>query len=166
MRKIELVELCDETMNELNEYELDYIAMIAYKKQAIMCHKGKLSKKMMLETLAIINVIKQLKSLNLLKKKKDFTPIVGEFITQYDLVPIHGKQSSFYGKAKVFIDENNNRVLYSYNTPIILKKNDGTLVRLWDGYSYTTGKHIKSFCGLNKEQFLDLEVKKLNHIQR
>lgn len=35
----------------------------------------------------------------------------------------------------------------------------GSLVRLWGGWSNTTGKHIKAFCGLNKAGFMGLEHK-------
>lgn len=47
--------------------------------------------------------------------------------------------------------------LYSYNTPIIKRLSNGSLVRLWGGWSNTTGKHIKAFCGLNKAGFMGLE---------
>ena len=30
------------------------------------------------------------------------------------------------------------------------------LVRLWDGWSATTGRHIKAFCGLNKAAYMAL----------
>lgn len=73
---------------------------------------------------------------------------------KYDLVPTNRK--SFYGKAIVKIDEAGNKTLYSYNTPIIKRSNSGELVRLWDGWSATTGRHIKAFCGLNKAGFMAL----------
>ena len=72
---------------------------------------------------------------------------------QFELMPNNG-QKSFYGKAIVMIDNDGTQTLYSYNTPIIRKPLNGPLVRLWDGWSATTGKHIKSFCGLNKAEFL------------
>ena len=74
----------------------------------------------------------------------------------YELVPTN--QKSFYGKAIVKIDEAGNETLYSYNTPIIKRSNSGELVRLWDGWSVTTGRHIKAFCGLNKAVFMALPV--------
>ena len=48
------------------------------------------------------------------------------------------------------------QILYSYNTPIIEKTADGNLKRLYFGWTATTGKHIKAFCGLDKKGFLSL----------
>ena len=69
----------------------------------------------------------------------------------YYLMPTNGQ--SFGNKAVVEIDDNGNETLYSYNTPIITKTKEGKLIKLYNGWSQTTGKHIKSFCGLNKAQF-------------
>lgn len=66
-------------------------------------------------------------------------------------------QKSFYGKAIVRIDKDGTETLYSYGTPII-KRDGGGLHKLWDGWSATTGKHIKAFCGLNKKDFEALEM--------
>ena len=66
-------------------------------------------------------------------------------------------QKSFYGKAIVQVDDNGNETLYSYNTPIIKKYVNGTYEKLWDGWTATTGKHIRSFCGLNKAEFIGLD---------
>lgn len=74
----------------------------------------------------------------------------------YDLIPCDGHKS-FYGKAKVEIKDDGTETLYSYNTPIIRRNPDRTLKRLWFDWSATTGKHIKSFCGLNKKQFEALQ---------
>lgn len=74
----------------------------------------------------------------------------------YDLIPNNGRKS-FYGKAKVEIEDNGDEVLYSYNTPIIRKATDGTLTRLYKYEpSMTTSTHIKSFCGLDKKKFMAL----------
>lgn len=73
----------------------------------------------------------------------------------YELTP-KTAQKSFYGKAVVMIDERGNETLYSYNTPIIQRSTDGKLIRLWGGWSATTGKHIAAFCGLNKAGFMAL----------
>jgi len=70
----------------------------------------------------------------------------------YELTPTNGR-ASFYGKARVVINDDGREVLYSYNTPIIERTPTGELRRLWYGWSATTGAHIKSFCGLNKAQF-------------
>lgn len=72
-------------------------------------------------------------------------------------------QQSFYGKALV-AKEGDGEVLYSYLTKIYKCYNDGTIEKYWDGWSNTTGRHIKAFCGLNKKQFdslpLDERVRK------
>lgn len=73
----------------------------------------------------------------------------------YELSPTDGRKS-FYGKAKVVIDNNGTETLYSYDTPIISRSTSGELERLWNGWSATTGRHIKAFCNLNKASFLAL----------
>lgn len=73
----------------------------------------------------------------------------------YELIP-HDGRKSFYGKAVVMIDESGNETLYSYNTPIIKRLVSGQLVKLWGGWSATTGRHIATFCGLNKAAFMAL----------
>lgn len=74
---------------------------------------------------------------------------------QYELKPTDGRKS-FYGKAIVTIDEDGTETLSSYNTPIIKRTVSGELVKLWDGWTSTTGRHIKAFCGLNKAQYMSL----------
>ena len=74
----------------------------------------------------------------------------------YELKPITS-QKSFYGKAIVKVNDNGDETLYSYNTPIIKKMADGTYKKLWNGWTATTGKHIKAFSGLNKAAFMGLE---------
>lgn len=79
----------------------------------------------------------------------------------YELTPTTGqKQASFYGKAKVVIEEDGTETLYSYDTPIIKRLPDGKLVRLYNDYTMTTGKHIKAFCGLDKAAFKKMPVGK------
>lgn len=73
----------------------------------------------------------------------------------YELIPDNGRKS-FYGKAKVVIDDNGNEILYSYDTPIIKRDINGKLTKLWSGWSNTTGIHIKSFCGLDKKAYVNL----------
>lgn len=73
----------------------------------------------------------------------------------YELKPTT-TQKSFGGKAQVYIDFDGSETLYSYGTPIITRHTDGTLEKLWDGWTATTGKHIKSFCGLNKQEYINL----------
>lgn len=78
-----------------------------------------------------------------------------------ELIPNNGRKS-FYGKAVVDTLDDGSQVLYSYNTPIIKKYPNGELKRLYDGWSATTGNHIKSFCGLDKKGFLNLEYEQFN----
>lgn len=74
----------------------------------------------------------------------------------YELTPTNN-QASFYGKAIVIIDDEGTETLISYDMPIIERTADGKLNRLWFGdWTATTGRHIKSFCGLNKKQFMEL----------
>lgn len=70
----------------------------------------------------------------------------------YELKPTDGRKS-FYGKATVIINEDGSETLMSYGTPIIRQDAAGKLTRIWLGWSATTGRHIKSFCGLNKKEF-------------
>jgi len=83
-------------------------------------------------------------------------------VNVYDLRPMDGTRKSFYGKASVYIDEFGNEFLISYNTLIMArfvdKKYGDNLVRYWDGWTATTGRHIKAFCGLNKKQFENLPL--------
>lgn len=74
----------------------------------------------------------------------------------YELIPDDGRKS-FGGKAIVEIAANGTETLYSYGTPIIKRTAKGKLIRLWGGWSATTGRHIKAFCGLNKSEFLALK---------
>lgn len=67
-----------------------------------------------------------------------------------ELVP-NDSHKSFYGKAKVITD-GITEYLYSYNTPIMALYH-GVYYRLWDGWTATTGRHIKAFSGLNKKQY-------------
>lgn len=75
----------------------------------------------------------------------------------YDLIPTDGRKS-FYGKAKVFIEDDGTETLYSYNTPIIKRTAAGELVRMWNGWSATTGRHIIAFCGIHKAEYIKLPV--------
>lgn len=65
-------------------------------------------------------------------------------------------RKSFYGKAKVYTSADGSETLYSYGTAIIKCTASGSMVRLWGGWSATTGRHIKAFCGLCKSQFMAL----------
>ncbi len=74
---------------------------------------------------------------------------------KYELIPVDGRKS-FYGKAVVIVADDNTETLYSYGTPIATKTPGGDIVRLWGGWSQTTGRHIKAFCGMNKAEFMNL----------
>ena len=75
---------------------------------------------------------------------------------KYELTPKNGRKS-FYGKAVVEVDDYGVETLFSYSTPIIKRFPNGTLKRLYDeAPSLTTSTHIKSFCGLNKREFMAL----------
>lgn len=74
---------------------------------------------------------------------------------RYELIPTDGRKS-FYGKAIVVEMCDGSSVLYSYGTLITRKTANGEIIRLWGGWSQTTGWHIKAFCGLNKGEFLAL----------
>lgn len=76
----------------------------------------------------------------------------------YELKPTgtQNQKKNFYGKASVIIEEDGSETLLSYNTPIIKRTPNGELIKLYDGYTQSTGKHIKAFCGLNKQEFMNL----------
>ena len=74
---------------------------------------------------------------------------------KYELILNDGRKS-FYGKAVVELADDGSETLYSYGTPIIKKTAAGELVKLWDGWSATTGRHINAFCGLNKAAYIAL----------
>lgn len=74
---------------------------------------------------------------------------------KYELIPNDGRKS-FYGKAVVVVADDRSETLYSYGTPIVKKTANGELVKLWNGWSATTGRHINAFCGLNKAAYIAL----------
>lgn len=53
-------------------------------------------------------------------------------------------QKSYYGKAQVIYNDDGSVSLKSYDTIVCMIK-DGDFVKLWDGYSATTMKHINDF---------------------
>lgn len=76
---------------------------------------------------------------------------------RYELIPKDGRKS-FYHKAIVEIENDGTETLFSYGTKIISRGAKGKLTRFYDGWTATTGRHIKSFCGINKAEFLELPV--------
>lgn len=75
----------------------------------------------------------------------------------YELMPTNGRKS-FYGKAKVKVFADGSEVLQSYNTDVLKKTAEGVFIRLWGGWSVTTGTHIKSYCGMSKKEFMALPM--------
>ena len=72
----------------------------------------------------------------------------------YELIPLpEQNQKSFYGKAKVYITENGDEFLTSYDEVICKKSPEGRTTRIWNGWSVTTGKHIKAFVQANKREY-------------
>ena len=76
-------------------------------------------------------------------------------MSKYELIPVDGRKS-FYGKAVVMVSDDQTETLFSYGTKIISKNRNGELVKYWGGWSQTTGRHIKAFCGLSKAEFMAL----------
>ena len=70
----------------------------------------------------------------------------------YELMP-RNERKSFSGKA-IVEETNGKQVLYSYFRPVLAIDETGEKHRLWDDWSLTTGTHIKSFCGLTKQEYL------------
>lgn len=65
---------------------------------------------------------------------------------KYYLPPMgYERAKSFYGKAFVIEKDNGEKVLQSYETEVCKITSGGEFVRLWDGYSATTMRHINSF---------------------
>ena len=57
-------------------------------------------------------------------------------------------RNSFYGKAKVIEEDDGSLALKSYDT-IVMRIVNGTPIRLWDGYSSTTMRHVNEFMRQN-----------------
>lgn len=85
-------------------------------------------------------------------------------MNSYELRPANG-QKSFYGNAVIEINDDGSETLYSYKTKICTKTKTGEIIRHFNGiaangdnvgFTATTIKHVKSFCGLNKAAFIAL----------
>ena len=57
------------------------------------------------------------------------------------------RAKSSYGKAKV-IEKDGETLLQSYDTIVCKIDKNGEFVRMWDGYSATTIRHVNSFLQL------------------
>lgn len=63
----------------------------------------------------------------------------------YELTPGgYGRAKSFYGKANV-IETDGETLLQSYDTIVCKIDKSGEFVRMWEGYSATTMRHINAF---------------------
>ena len=68
----------------------------------------------------------------------------------YETLQPNDHHKSFYGKAHFFKSANGWKVLQSYDTWVLAIKGK-KIIRLWDGYSATTQRHINAmldFCGI------------------
>ncbi len=81
---------------------------------------------------------------------------MAKVMLERELHPVDGRKS-FYGKAWVKEYTDGTQVLRSYETDVMMRKPDGTLVRLWWDWSATTGRHIYAFCGLRKADLDKME---------
>lgn len=67
----------------------------------------------------------------------------------YELSPgKFDRVKSFYGKARIIEKDSGERILQSYNTEVCKSTPGGEFIRLWDGYSLTTMRHINAFIEL------------------
>ena len=70
-----------------------------------------------------------------------------------ELMPVDGRKS-FYGKAAVMVERDSNHratrySLYSYRTLVAwYDVQSGEFVRVWNGYSQTTMRHVNAFLRL------------------
>lgn len=85
---------------------------------------------------------------------------------QFELKPQYDGRKSFYGKARVTQHSGNLSVLTSYETEVAAVKN-GRPIRLWDGWSATTARHVNEFFrqygfkALSKKEWLAMPVENL-----
>ena len=77
----------------------------------------------------------------------------------YEISPVDGRKS-FYGKCAVF-EIKGKKYLRSYETVVMFRDENGNFHRVYDGFTATTGRHIKAFSGMNKKAFLNLPLEKL-----
>lgn len=52
-----------------------------------------------------------------------------------------------YMNAEIKYYDDNSEVFVSYFTPVVRKNPDGTYVRLWNSWSSSTSKQVKTWCG-------------------
>lgn len=74
---------------------------------------------------------------------------MNSYVCGYNLPPMgNDKAKSYYGTARVIEKDNGEKVLLSYGTEVCKITKSGEFVRLWDGYSATTMRHVNSFLEL------------------
>lgn len=104
------------------------------------------------------------------------------FINEYELKPQYDARKSFYGKARVRVDDDGNRFLISYGTPVMRwdarTKNLHRLCAGWTNtegkyvtWSSTTGRHVAEFsrqmagCAVvTKKEWDKMEVEEPPHL--
>lgn len=91
-----------------------------------------------------------------MKTKKDFARLFEMYYNESPKVKrldTSGIQKDFYGKAVTLTYGDGTVILRSYYTKVAVQFPDGEVCKLWDGWSRTTGRHIRAFCGLDKREF-------------
>lgn len=80
-----------------------------------------------------------------------------KFTEVYEVAPCDSHKS-FYGKAKVYLTDDGERWLKSYDTFVLKQDSNGKWIRLWNSWSATTGRHISAFAGFNKKEYMELPM--------
>lgn len=57
------------------------------------------------------------------------------------------KERFRYMNAYIKYLDNGDEILQSWSTDVVLRKKNGELVRLWSGWSVSTNKQVKDYCG-------------------
>lgn len=60
---------------------------------------------------------------------------------------IINKERFRYMNAYIKYLDNGDEILQSWSTDVVLRKKNGELVRLWSGWSVSTNKQVKDYCG-------------------
>lgn len=85
-------------------------------------------------------------------------------MTTTKLNAIYTSQKSFYGKAHILTDNNDNEFLKSYDTIVCAYTNNGEFIKFWHGWSVTTSNHVNEFRQqhgdkkLNKKEWENLDT--------
>lgn len=84
-------------------------------------------------------------------------------VDEYELTP-RDRRASFYRKAIVYKLEDGTEALRSYDTIVMTRDTNGVLHRHWDAWSATTGRHIASYCGLGKKDWMKMDVEDISDV--